>query len=292
MGKNKKGKTNQGSLKKKAIFLARILAVTVVATVLFLFIQYLQNRSGYDNVIPLDEEDVTDETKEFPVSELDQDSYYKDDFGFRSYDDGTVKSKRGIDVSEHQGSIDWAKVKESGVEFAFIRLGYRTYDNGNIKEDAYFEENMNGAAANGIEVGVYFFSQATTPDEAVEEAKFVIKKLKGYKIDLPIAFDMEEVTSFFDRIHGLHRDEVTEITEAFCKELDKKGYESIIYTNPSWTHKKLDLTQLTHRKLWLANYTDVTTFPYRYEIWQYTENGIIEGIAGHADLNIMYIRKE
>ena len=259
----------------------------VIGIAFFLFIQRQEHLYEYPDVKM---EDYDESDMEFPLSDLDPDSYFVDDYSFRSYSDGKITSKRGIDVSEHQGEINWSKVKEAGVDFAFIRIGYRTYDQGNIKDDYYFKYNIENAKANGIDVGVYFFSQAIDVDEAIEEAKYVIKKLKPYDLDLPVAFDMEEVSGFMDRIYWMSKEDVTAVADAFCDTIEKKGYDSIIYTNPSWTHRKLDLQMLVDRKIWLANYTERTTFPYRFEFWQYSETGTVDGIDSNVDLNIMFVR--
>ena len=282
-----KGKSNNKSWKRNAIFVGRVLLATVVGIAFFLFIQHQEHLYEYPDVVieTYDEEDV-----EYPLTDLKDDAFFVDKYSFRSYDDGVIKSRRGIDVSEHQGEINWAMVKEAGVEFAYIRIGYRTYDQGNIKDDYYFKYNIENAKANGIDVGVYFFSQAIDVDEAKEEAKYVVKKLKSYDLDLPVAFDMEEVTGFMDRIYWMSKEEVTEVTDAFCQVIEKNGYDSIIYTNPSWTHRKLDLLKLASRKLWLANYTEHTTFPYKFDFWQYSETGRVDGINANVDLNIMFIR--
>lgn len=231
-----------------------------------------------------------EEYREYEKSDLDTSAFFTDEYGFKGYNDGVVKYKRGIDVSEHQGNIDWAQVKAAGVEFAYIRLGYRTYDLGNLKEDSCFEYNIQEALANGLEVGVYFFSQASNVDEAIEEASFVVERINNYEIALPVAFDMEEVSGANDRVSHLSVPEVTEISDAFCTIIENYGYDSIIYTNPYWAEYKLDLSKLLTRKLWLAHYTGDTLFPYRVEIWQYSESGTVDGIGENVDLNIMYLR--
>ena len=286
--KIKKGKSNKKSWKKTAIFWGRVLLAAVIGIAFFLFIQRQEHLYEYPDV-KIEEYDESD--IEYPLSDLDSNSYFVDEYSFRSYNDGKITSRRGIDISEHQGEINWSKVKEAGVDFAFIRIGYRTYDQGNIKDDYYFKYNIENAQANGIDVGVYFFSQAIDRDEAIEEAKYVIDKLKSYDLELPVAFDMEEVTGFMDRIYWMSKEDVTAVADAFCEEIEKNGYDSIIYTNPSWTHRKLDLLKLTSRKIWLANYTEHTTFPYRFEFWQYSETGTVDGINANVDLNIMFIRK-
>ena len=294
--------TNNNGLKKKPDkkkrgFISRIrdhklvFGSAAVIIIVFLILSVLKNKSDEAklNYNGLGEE--TDELS-YPLSELDNDSFFIDDYSFRSYDDGITTSKRGIDVSEHQGEIDWTKVKDAGVEFAFIRVGYRTYDQGNLKEDSCFRYNIENALANGIDVGVYFFSQAITVEESIEEAKYTIELISDYDITLPIAHDMEEVTFISDRIYHLTRDEKTEIADAFCAIIENYGYDSLVYGNPSWLMTELNIFKLSNRKVWLANYTDVSRYPFRYEIWQYSESGIVDGIDTNVDLNIMFLREE
>ena len=232
------------------------------------------------------------EEQNYPLSELKEDGYFVDEYNFRSYNDGSIVSRRGIDVSEHQGYIDWELVKESGVEFAFVRVGYRTYDNGNIREDIYFRENIEGALNNGIEVGVYFFSQAITLDEAIDEAQYIVDQIKGYNITLPVVYDMEEVTKHSDRIDALSTSERTEFADAFCTVVENYGYDSLVYGNPTWLMSKLNLYQISDRKIWLAHYAETTHYPFRFEIWQYSDSGVIDGINELVDLNIMFVREE
>ena len=217
----------------------------------------------------------------------------RDEYNFLSYSDDKYETRRGIDVSEHQASIDWEKVSESGVEFAIIRLGYTGNDTGTKYLDVEFEENVKGAARNGIDVGVYYFSQAITVEEAIEEAKFVCEHLRGKDIKMPVAFDMEPLTGTeSDRISGLSMREITEIADAFCTVVEKHGYDTLIYGNPTWIYSHFNLSLLTHRKIWLAHYNHATKFPYKYVIWQYSDSGTIEGISTGVDLNIQFIEKK
>ena len=229
------------------------------------------------------------EEKGFPMSELDMDNMFYDEYDFRSYDDDHWESRRGIDVSEHQGSIDWESVRDCGVEFAIIRLGFSSYSDGRIHMDTWYEHNINAARDAGIDVGVYFFSQATTVEEAVAEAKYVLEHVPS-KLQMPIAFDMEPVTDA-DRIAGLTMREKTEIADAFCSVIEKNGYKSIIYGNPSWIYNSYNLSLLPGRDLWLAHYTFWSGFPYEYAIWQYSSEGTLDGISTSVDLNMQLVRK-
>ena len=296
-GNTKKRKTkkkdNTGFLTRIASFFDNNRAVLIAAVVIIGGFTVLSGIKKNNEAEKLNYSGLSEETEEshYPVSDINHEYFFQDEYNFRSYDDGKITSRRGIDVSEHQGDIDWEKVKESGVEFAFIRVGYRTYDGGNIKEDNKFRYNIEGALENGIEVGVYFFSQAISVDESIEEAKFTVDQIRDYNVTLPIAHDMEEVTEE-DRIMHLTSDDRTAIADAFCEIVENYGYDSLIYANPSWLLTKLNIFKIRDRNVWLAHYTDKTPYIFRYEIWQYSDSGIIDGIDEPVDLNVMFIRNE
>lgn len=213
-----------------------------------------------------------------------------DEKGRLSYEDDRYVSLLGVDVSEYQKEIDWEKVKADGVDFAMIRLGYRGYFDGSLQLDTRYKENIKAAHKAGLEVGVYFVSQAVSTDEAVEEAKFVLEQVRGKHVTCPIAFDMEPAAEG-ERIEELTAAERTAIADAFCEIIEKGGYTSVIYGNPSWLSHYLDLSYLTDRNIWLAHYTGITSYPYSHMIWQYTDQGRVEGISGNTDLNLWMIEK-
>lgn len=195
---------------------------------------------------------------------------------------------KGIDVSTHQGNIDWKKVKADGVKFAIIRLGFRGYGTGKVLIDDKFHQNMKGATANGIKVGVYFYSQAISTAEAVEEAEMVLKNIKGYELDYPIVFDIEDAGAKNARTNGMSVKKATDITIAFCERIKKAGHHPMIYTNSRWFVSKLDMTRLTKYDKWLAQYYNTPFFPYQFQIWQYTGKGRVNGIRGDVDMNISF----
>ena len=198
---------------------------------------------------------------------------------------GKVVSRTGIDVSEHNGKIDWAKVAADGIDFAYIRIGYRGSVEGNITHDKRFEQNFDGARKNGLDVGVYFFSQAITPEEARDEARYVVKQLDGYATEYPVVFDMEPSTSGDDRVSSLTNDQMTAIAKAFCKELRKNGYYACVYgSRADLAH--YDLAALSRYGFWYAEYAKAPTMALRYGIWQYTDSGKVDGIDGNVDLDI------
>ena len=198
---------------------------------------------------------------------------------------GRTISKLGVDVSEHNSSIDWPKVKADGVSFAYIRIGYRGSVAGNIAMDAKFKENFAAAQQAGLDIGVYFFSQATTTQEAREEADFVSKTLAGAKLAYPIAFDMEPATDGTDRLGELTSSEFTAIAKAFCEQCEANGYRSVIYGN-QYDLSMYDLTQLRQFGYWYAEYDYRPTMDLRFGLWQYTTKGEVDGIKGTVDLDL------
>lgn len=212
--------------------------------------------------------------------------------GFKTYEDeeNGVTSRIGIDVSEFQGEdIDWKQVRESGIEFVIIRLGYRAYgETGELVLDDMFDRNMQGALDAGLDVGVYFFSQAITPGEAVEEAEFVLEHVRGYEIDGPIVYDTEEIKGDTARTDNNTRQEFTNYCKVFCDTIEQAGYDPMIYANMKWMAFTLDMEQLADYDFWYADYHDVPQCPYEYGIWQYSETGAVPGINANVDLNVWF----
>ena len=229
-------------------------------------------------------------SKTVPVNEYDINSFYYDDYGRVWYDDDRYTSVQVIDVSYVQKEIDWEQVKADGIDYAMIRLGFRGYETGSLMLDAYYEYNAKESRKAGVEAGVYFFSQAVSVEEAIEEAQFVVKNLKGKKVKGPVAFDMEPIEGA-DRISYLTTAERTAIADAFLSYVKKKGYEPMLYGNPTWLGGNLDRTLLTDYDVWLAHYTDYTNYPYEFAMWQYTSTGYVEGIANEVDMNVRIIER-
>jgi len=217
--------------------------------------------------------------------------FVKDDKGQYTYwENGQKVSLKGVDVSKYQENIDWQKVAADGVEFAIIRLGFRGMGtNGTCELDPYFKQNIEGAKAAGIDVGVYFFTQAKTVEEAKEEARFVIDSLKGYDITWRVVFDTEEITSYAAaRANALSIETRTACAKAFLEEIKAAGYIPMLYANTRWSILDLDLTQLSDYDFWYAYYGDDIYYPYQFSMWQYTSSGTVDGIKGKADLNISF----
>lgn len=193
----------------------------------------------------------------------------------------------GIDVSSHQGVIDWDQVAAAGIRFAFIRLGNRGYMSGDLNADAYAQENLKGAKQAGLKVGAYLFSQAVSVKEAREEAVFALNVLDGVKLDLPLVFDWEYVSGEARTAHVDAR-QLTDITKAFCRDVEFMGYRSMVYFNSSQARDLLHLQELKQYPWWLAMYDITTEFPCKVDLWQYANTGKVPGIQGNVDVNLMF----
>ena len=210
--------------------------------------------------------------------------------GFYEYmENGQVVSHKGIDVSKHQGEIDWQKVAADGVEFAFIRVGFRGYETGLVVLDEQFENNIKGATTNGVKAGVYFFSQATTEEEAIEEANYVLQNIAPYKIECPVVIDVEKVGDSQARMNQISAEQRTANVKAFCDTIAAAGYTPLIYHNMEMATMFLDFAQLEDYQKRFAYYNNQDFYyPYAYDVWQYSDKGKINGIDGDVDLNISF----
>lgn len=202
-----------------------------------------------------------------------------------------IVSQFGVDISSHQEEIDWQTVKKSGVDFAMIRLGYRGYSGGKLFMDEYFEQNVQGAQEAGIDIGLYFYSQAITPEEAEEEADMVLSVLAGrddIHLTYPVVYDWETVTTDVARTDNISVETLTECSIAFCEKIKQAGYIPMIYQNKSTSLLKLYLPELTDYDFWLAEYKDKATYYYNYQMWQYASDGTVPGITGDVDVNVCF----
>lgn len=203
--------------------------------------------------------------------------------------DGTLNTGSGvlgIDVSTWNGNIDWNKVKNSGVSYVIIRTGFRGSTQGSLVEDNKFRQNIKGATNAGLKVGVYFFSQAINEVEAVEEASMVLGQIKGYKLAYPVFIDVEPSGG---RADGLSTGDRTKVVNAFCQTIQNNGYKAGIYANKTWFTNKLNTSALSGYKIWLAQYNSTVTYKGRYDMWQYSDKGKINGISGNVDMNLSYL---
>ena len=194
----------------------------------------------------------------------------------------------GIDVSGFQGDIDWQQVKDAGVEFAIIRVAGRGYgQKGTLYDDGYAQQNYEGAKAAGIAVGAYFFSQAITPEEAVEEANYILDYTKDWEMEFPIVYDWEYIDEDA-RTGNVDAETLTACTAAFCHTVENAGREAMIYFNPHQNQKQFNLEELTDYRFWLAMYSTEMTYPYKVDMWQYSASGTVPGITGKVDLNLYF----
>ncbi|MCM1126009.1 MAG: glycoside hydrolase family 25 protein [Lachnospiraceae bacterium] len=201
-------------------------------------------------------------------------------------DTDVVHSLKGIDVSRHQEEINWKKVAQDGVSYAFIRGGYRGYSEGKILEDDYFQDNIEGALDNGIEVGVYFYTQAVSEEEAVEEAEFLLDLLEPYDVTYPVVLDLEDPENASARTADMTKEEHTKAAIAFLETVKDAGYTPMIYGNLKTFMLMLDLEQMEGYDKWFAYYNTPVYFPYEFTIWQYSSKGSIDGIKGDVDMNV------
>lgn len=200
---------------------------------------------------------------------------------------GGTRQKIGIDVSKYQGDIDWEKVAAAGVQFVIIRAGYRGSVTGALVEDPNFVQNIRGALAAGLEVGVYFFTQAINETEAVEEASAVISMVREYDIKLPIYIDTEGAGGN-GRADGLDKDMRTKVCDAFCRTAKNAGYNAGVYASRSWLYNNLDTSVLDKYEIWDAEWVSVPQYTGYYTMWQYSSKGSVDGIVGNVDLDIYY----
>lgn len=199
----------------------------------------------------------------------------------------STPSVLGIDVSEWQGEIDWQQVKAAGVEFAMIRAGWRGSEQGVLAEDTYAQANYAGATAAGIKVGVYFFSQAISADEAVEEAKYLLQIIQDWEVEMPVVYDWEFISAD-SRTGKVDAQTLTACAQAFCNTVFSAGYQPMLYFNKDLSFEGLRLRELTEYPFWLAHYDTVLNYPYKVDMWQYTESGSVPGISGNVDINLYF----
>lgn len=215
-----------------------------------------------------------------------------DETGISYIGDANYTIRKGIDVSKWQGEIDWAKVADAGYEFAFLRLGYRGYGTeGTMEIDSTFYYNIQNASKYGIDVGVYFFSQAINETEALEEANFVMNALKGYELQMPIVYDPELISHTTARTDHVTGEQFTKNTIVFCEAVKAAGYTPMVYSNMLWEASLFDMTKLQDYDFWYADYEAVPQTPYDFSIWQYSESGRVPGIDTAVDLNIQFVEQ-
>ena len=276
--------------KKRRIKPERIIILILIVVLSFSVIGWIINlltKKHYPEITVVTPEPYVD-----PVykHEYDFSKFYFDHYLY--YEDDTYTSDVGIDVSYHQADINWQQVKDAGIDFVMIRAGYRGYESGIIHEDERVYSYLKGASEVGLEIGLYFFSQARTVEEAIKEAEYVLHLAKNYTIGAGIAYDMEYVTNH-DRIKDLTIEEITANTMAFTNVIREAGYTPIVYDSADWLMNNLYMENLQdNTEFWVASFTtEKEPYPYIYSMWQYSDVGSVPGIYLPVDLNIRIKKK-
>ena len=247
-------------------------------------------------LLPGGKEETPEETT-LPTTETTQETYPEPsenvfiplDFGYEGeyLTCLTAPSIRGIDISTFQKEVDWEQLKEAGFEFAILRAAYQGSEKGLYFEDDMVRIHYENAKAAGFKVGVYLFATSITPEEAVTGAQFVLNIVKDWQLDMPIVYDWEYVDSDY-RNYGLDSRTLTDCAKAFCRTVEEAGYDSMIYFNPDSSLNMMHLEELTEFGFWLAMYTDQMEYPYKIDMWQYTNQGSVPGISGPVDINLYF----
>lgn len=279
----------QKKLNKRALLLAAVIVLGVILFALILATVLLHRDEAIRNE-PVPPIHVRQEEGRETLPPPEANPYTPVDFQYQNNYltalDGS--SILGIDISEYQNVTDWQAVKDAGVEFVILRVGARGYGAaGTMWKDEAADSHYAGAKSVGLKVGVYFFSQAVTTQEAVEEAKLTLEIIKDWELDLPVVFDWEYVS---DEARTAHVDdlELTHITLAYCQTIRDAGYEPMVYFNRNQSFYLLQMERLTEYDFWLAMYSDLMDYPYAVEIWQYSCTGAVPGIDGDVDMNLMF----
>ena len=242
-----------------------------------------------------------DVIEDFPKNKYNLNEYLEIENGVLSYKDDATYTKRGIDLSKHQGTIDFAKAKENGIDFVMLRVASRGYETGNITIDDKFVEYCTGAMTAGLPIGVYMFSQAITDVEAVEEANYAIAASLNYNVTYPVACYLDEVDADHNRTKKLTNQDRTAIVKKFCDTVISYGKKPIICASRDYMISKLDLPELEGYDFWIRNNVEVkeneegvqelsySNYPYKYSMWQYSDKGSVEGISGTVNLDFCFV---
>lgn len=237
------------------------------------------------------EEPPTEPPFTYPQLDLPENPYGERDFDYldRYLTCTAGPCLLGVDVSYWQYDVVWPLVKASGMDFAMIRFAWRGSTEGGMEEDSYARINYEKAKAAGLLVGGYFFSQAITPEEAVEEAEFVLEMTKDMELDMPIVFDWEQTGG---RTADMDPRTLTDCAKAFCETIEAGGREAMVYFNVYYACFGMYLEELTDYGFWLAMYDSRMDFPYKIDMWQHTDHGSVPGIEGPVDVNIYFLPED
>ena len=299
--KHSSDKNNGGKHRLPLIIVAIVLAAALVIGVGLLAMKLLSKPVNDDGEPVSSGEKVTindsvmgdielQTVKGAAINTYTADNLQYDENGYPSYyEDGKKISHLGADLSEYQGDVDFAAMKNAGVEFVMLRIGGRYYgDDGLLYTDKAFDNYYQQAKAAGLKVGAYFFSQAASAEDAAEEAKYAIEKLSGKQLDYPIALDWENIADDTARTDNVTGDQLTDIAETFCDTVTASGYKSLVYSNTQQMFVMYDFETMKDYDFWLADYREFPTMYYKFDMWQYTMEGKIDGVEGTVDLNISF----
>jgi lysozyme len=228
---------------------------------------------------------------DLPVSDFDPAHFTVDGAGVISYTGGDYTVLNGIDISEHQGEVDWDAVAGAGVEFVILRAGYRGYSEGGLFEDAYFAENLRGAKEAGLKVGCYFFSQAVSCLEAEEEADYLLSLVDGEKLDMPVFFDWEEIGPEA-RTCGVTDATLTNCCLVFCGAVEEAGYETGVYFYRRLGYEAYQLDRLSKLNFWAGALGESPDFYYAHSFWQYSITGLVPGVETCVDRDLWFVPNE
>lgn len=275
-----------------AVLTAALLVCTVCAFGAYRVVKRLNSSTGITTEPPVTDISgrIIPNHTDIAKSVLSPEFFVRDGKGRMTYSDPAVKTYTGIDVSVFQGDIDWDAVKNDGIDFVMLRVGYRGYgQKGIMGKDDKFDSNYEGAKKAGLKVGAYFFSQATNESEAREEAAFVLDAVRDCPLDYPIAYDWEFVDNDEARTNGMTSEDITVCAKAFCEAIKSAGKVPVIYFNCETGYFNYDLPQVKDYGFWLAEYYDTPSFYYNYKMWQYSKTGSVDGISGDVDMNISIV---
>lgn len=275
-----------------AVLTAALLVCTVCAFGAYRVVKRLNSSTGITTEPPVTDISgrIIPNHTDIAKSVLSPEFFVRDGKGRMTYSDSSVKTYTGIDVSVFQGDIDWDAVKNDGIDFVMLRVGYRGYgQKGIMGKDDKFDSNYEGAKKAGLKVGAYFFSQATNESEAREEAAFVLDAVRDCPLDYPIAYDWEFVDNGEARTNGMTSEDITVCAKAFCEAIKSAGKVPVIYFNCETGYFNYDLPQVKDYGFWLAEYYDTPSFYYNYKMWQYSKTGSVDGISGDVDMNISIV---
>ena len=279
----KKSRKKSGASTSGILILVLVVLLAITVFILFQFLHHFASASTSEPAVSVSVSAVPT----LPPSGLTAECFGESD-GYRTYVSDTVTAKLGVDISSHQGAIDWDALSQSPVDFVILLAGYRGYGNGSVNLDTSFADNLAAARNAGLGVGIYFFSQALSPEEAEAEAHTVLSQLGDYQIDYPIYFDWEPISDDNARTATISASEITACAKRFCETIESSGYKAGVYFNLAMAQSYYHLTDLMEYEFWLAEYQDVPTYPYTFGMWQYSNEGSVPGISTTVDMNLCF----